>query len=204
MPTYTSPIPQPGDVPAQSQNQILENFEVLATAFAQDHGAYNSATEGEHNQITFPTGPLAGQPFTYLAGQIGLQSLNQAPTARPDIWLSRGVAAPYPMTGFDNGAVSANNAVAWSYLPSGMKRIGGKATTTAGTITITLNSTAAGGLNTFPGFSNFISDISALTLDASATATIFMRVVSFTLTTITFSCSNTGSNSTFFWSATGM
>lgn len=204
MPTYSSNIPQPADIPAQSQDQILQNFQVLDTAFSQDHGPYNSPTQGQHDQITFPTGPLAGQPFTYLAGQIGLQNLNQVPTSRPDIWLSRGIAAAYPMTGYDNGAVSANNAVSWSYLPSGMKRIGGKATTTAGTITITLNSTAAGGLNTFPGFSTFISDIAALTLDASATATIFMRVTAFTLTTITFSCSSTASDSTFFWSATGL
>ena len=204
MPTYSTNIPQPGDDPSVSQNQILENFQVLNTAFSQDHSAFNAPTQGQHKQITFPVSPVTGQPFTYLANQIGLQSLNQLPTSRPDIWMSRGVATAFPITGFDNGSISSNGAVSWSYLPSGLLFIGGQATTSAGTVTITFGTTAAGGLNDFPGFSQYVSFITAIRIDNSGSSTTVMRVKSFTLTTATFGLANGSTDSTFFWSATGM
>lgn len=204
MPIYSNNIPQPTDDPSQSQDLILQNFEVIDIAFDQDHGAFNSPTQGQHDQITFPIGPLVGQPFTYLAGQIGLQSQNIAPTSRPDIWLSRGISAAYPITGYATGAVSGNNATAWTYLPSGFKRLGGKSVTAGGTKTITLANTASGGLTGFPGFSTFISNISAIRLDAVGSDNTVIRIVSFSLTQIVFGLSNGSTDSTFFWSVEGM
>jgi hypothetical protein len=203
MPVYNNAIPQPTDNPSQSQDQLLQNFQVLDTAFKQDHSAYNEPTQGQHNQITFPVGPLTGQPFTYLASQIGLQSLNQAPTSVPDIWLSRGTATAYPMTGMANGAVSGNNAVAWTYFASGMIRIGGQATTSGGTVTITFANTAAGGLTSFPGFTTFISNIQAIRFNTLGLDSTVMRVISFNLTQVVFGLSNGAVDSTFFWSAEG-
>lgn len=204
MPTYNNAIPQATDNPSQSQSQLLQNFQVLYTAFDQDHAPYNSPIQGQHEQVTFPVGPLTGQPFTYLSGQIGLQSLNTTPTSRPDIWMSRGTATAFPITGYGVGSVSGNNATAWTYLPSGFIRIGGKAVTSGGTVTITFANTASGGLTGFPGFNTFISNITAIRLDAVGSDNTVIRVVSFTLTTATFGLANGAVDSTFFWNAEGM
>jgi hypothetical protein len=148
MPTYSPNIPLPGDLPSQSQDQILQNFQTLNTAFAQDHLAYNNPAQGQHKQITFPVGPVTGQPFSYLVGQIGLQNLNQAPTSVPDIWLTRGTAAAFPMTGFTVGGTNAGNG--WTYLPSGILMAWGRSTTGAGSDHVTITYSAE--LTNFPGF----------------------------------------------------
>lgn len=203
MPIYNNAIPQPTDNPSQSQDQILQNFQVLDTAFAVDHAAYNDPVQGQHKQITFPVGPLAGQPFTYLGDQIGLQSLDQAPTNRPDIWMTRGVGTALPITGYDNGAIAANNATYWTYLPSGILRIGGLETTVAGTKTITFANTASGGLNSFPGFSSFVGSITAIRVDPIGADNTVIRVVSFNLTQVVFGLANGATNSSFMWSVEG-
>ena len=199
MPTYTPNIPQPTDNPSQSQNQILENFQVLATAFSANHGAYNAGNQGQHAQVTFPVGPLTGQPFTYLAGQIGLQSLNQAPTGRPDIWLSRGVAAAFPATGYVTGGTSANNG--WSYLPSGWIIAGGIGTMPlGGTVTLTY----ATELNNFPGFSTFWMLPMVWPASSAGTLATFPYVNAFTATTVTVNANAaTGVTYSFGWLAIG-
>ena len=111
---YTPNIPQPTDLPSQSQGQILQNFQAINTAFGINHVGFNTADEGKHAEITFPVGPLGGQPFTYLAGEIGLQSLNQLPTSIPDIWMTRGLGTAIPIT----GRLPATTG--WTYLPSGL------------------------------------------------------------------------------------
>ncbi len=111
---YTPNIPQPTDLPSQSQALILGNFQTLDTDWNVNHVDFNTADSGKHAQITFPAGPLAGQPFTYLAGEIGLQLLNQAPTNIPDIWMTRGLGVAIPIT----GRLPATTG--WTYLPSGL------------------------------------------------------------------------------------
>ncbi len=54
MPTYQQNIPQPNDILADSQNDILENFQQLNTAWNINHVAFNNATQGKHTEVTLP------------------------------------------------------------------------------------------------------------------------------------------------------
>lgn len=202
MPVYTPNIPQATDNPSQSQGQMLQNFQVLNTVFGVDHADFTSPIGGQHEQITFPVGPLTGQPFTYLSGQIGLQSLNQAPTNVPDIWMARGTAAAFPITGYSiNGAGTSG----WTYLPSGALMAWGLGTiSAAGTVVITYASVdvdGGAGVN-FPGYQvmgnpqiSWYNPIGA----AIETASIF----AYTITTFTVK-SSTGLNGQFLWTAIGI
>lgn len=199
MPTYTNNIPQPADNPATSQDQILQNFQVLDTAFTQDHGSYNAPNQGQHKQITFPVGPLTGQPFAYLVGQIGLQSLNQAPTARPDIWMSRGTGTAFPITGYSIGAGGYSG---WTYLPSGCLMAWGLGTISAGGQVIityaTVNTSGGAGVN-FPGFNSLGNPLCTWTGAPAGTA---VSVGTVTITTFT-AFSEGAINGSFIWHAVG-
>lgn len=54
MSTYTSNIPQPGDNPSQSQDQILQNFQSISTVNGVNHVAFNDANEGKHKFLQMP------------------------------------------------------------------------------------------------------------------------------------------------------
>jgi len=202
MPVYTPNIPQPGDNPSQSQGQMLQNFQVLNTVFGVDHADFTSPIGGQHRQITFPVGPLVGQPFIYNAGQIGLQSLNQAPTGRPDIWLTRGISPAYPITGFSiNGAGTSG----WTYLPSGALMAWGFGTISAGGhVTITYASVdAAGGAGVnFPGF-GVMGNPQITWFNAFGASLETANLSAYTITNFTV-YSSTGLNGTFLWSAIGI
>lgn len=53
MMAYIPNIPQANDIPAQSQQLILDNFTEINTFVNVDHGAFNSALEGAHKKISF-------------------------------------------------------------------------------------------------------------------------------------------------------
>lgn len=200
---FNANIPQPNDVIAISQADLLNNFAAINTYVNVNHVAFNNADQGKHAQVQFPVGPLGGQPFTYSAGEIGLQSLNQTPTNIPDIWMSRGTSPAFPITGSANGTIGTNTAVSWTYLPSGLLMLSGAATTTSGTVTITYNATGSGGLTGFPGFSSYITSIQATRIDNSGSSTTLMRVRTFTLTQCVFGLSNGSTDSQFFWTILG-
>ncbi len=150
MPVYTINIPQPGDNPSQSQDQILQNFQTLNTAFSVNHVAFNNADQGKHNKISIPVN--GGAASTFLVTEMGMQNRSAAPTSRPDIWLSRGTDAAYPMTGYQNGGTTVNNG--WTYLPSGLKMAWGVSTcVNAAVLTVVY----AAQLTNFPGFTTFWS-----------------------------------------------
>ncbi len=136
---YNAAIPQPADQLSVSQGDLLNNFGALNTFVSINHVGFNTADAGKHSQITFPLGPLAGQPFTYNAGEIGLQSLNQAPTSVPDIWMTRGAGTAIPITG-----KLGNSTDGWSYLPSGILLKWGTRTTLAAGADIATFPVAAG------------------------------------------------------------
>lgn len=55
MPTYNPDIPQPGDNPSQSQDLILQNFQVINTAFNLNHGHLDDASlQGKHLFMQMP------------------------------------------------------------------------------------------------------------------------------------------------------
>lgn len=199
MPVYTPNIPQPADDPSSSQDQILQNFQVLDAAFSINHGTYSGTNEGKHLQLTFPAGPLTGQPFTYLANEIGIQSRNAAPTSRPDLWLSRGASTGFPMTGYTSGGTNVANG--WTYLPSGCLIAWGRATIPAGVLVVTY----ATELTNFPGFGTFWGPPQLTLINAAATATNFLYLQAFTQTTFTVRTNAaTGSANDVAWMAIGL
>jgi hypothetical protein len=197
MPIYTNNIPQPTDDPSQSQNQILENFQVLDAAFTINHGPYNGPNEGKHLQLTMPT--KANPAYTYLAGEIGLQVRNALPSSQADIWLTRGAGVTYPMTGYKDGGTNVANG--WTYLPSGVLIAWGRATIPAGVLVVTY----AAELTNFPGFSTFWGPPQLTLINAAATATNFLYLQAFTQTTFTVRTNAaTGAANDVSWMAIGL
>lgn len=198
MPIFNPNIPQSTDYPSQSQNQLLQNFQQMNTAFEVDMVGYNAADQGKHAQVTFPTGPLTGQPFTYLSGEIGLQSLNQTPTFKPDIWLTRGSAgSTYPITGYDVDGTASSG---WTYYPSGCLYAWGYATIITGTnVTISYISagTSGGAGVLFPGFN--VKGNPQATLTSSSATPLYITAI----TNTTFVVNGTN-GSTFIWHAIGI
>lgn len=197
---YNANIPQASDVIAISQSDLLNNFGAINTFVNVNHVAFNGADQGKHSQITFPLGPLSGQPFAYAAGEIGLQSLNQVPTSRPDIWMSRGTATAFPITGYDQNGTTAS----WTYLPSGMKMIWGSASlASAAPLNIVYNSNTTG-VTTFPGFTN-IPNVQLTPRDNGAVINVQLMVGSPSNTQFTVLQRGTfAGNIAFYWSAIGM
>lgn len=67
MSVYTPNIPQPGDNPSDSQDQILENFQTLNTIYGTggDHYAWTNTNPPEtakHAKVTLPGLPTATAP----------------------------------------------------------------------------------------------------------------------------------------------
>lgn len=197
-------IPTPTQTLGQTNLPILQNFQTLDSVFSVDHVAYGASGAGKHQRVTLPNSSVVP---AFLAPDIGLFNQLAAPTTRQDIWMARGAGTPFPITGYDNGVIASNTAVSWSYLPSGLKVIGGKNQTSAGssgTATVIFNTSASGGLNGFPGFSSFIMFIGATRVDPSAPGQTFIAVKTFNLTQAVFSNMNGGTASEFFWVAVGL
>jgi hypothetical protein len=82
MVTYTPNIPQPQDIPAKSQSQILQNFQYLVpsaatTGLKRDHQMLlvdTVNTDGVHKQVTF----AANQTTPGFTGNVGVVYSNSA------------------------------------------------------------------------------------------------------------------------------
>ncbi len=105
---YSKNIPQPTDVPGESQNLMLQNFQKLDDDFAIDHESYTSGTNnGFHKKVTFKEplaadpnlAPLLGSLFTKnIAGAAGLFFQNGT-TANKTVPLSTFVISGTPAKG---------------------------------------------------------------------------------------------------------
>jgi hypothetical protein len=207
-------VPLAGQTLGQTRDQINDNFSTIATAFVQDHVDYNVSGQGKHNKITFP---LQSSVPTFLMNEIGLFDQNAAftpvnpglgaPTVSiPDIWMARGTANPFPITGF-NYTSNVTGSTFWTFLPSGLKIIGGQNSTGAGqTASIVYGNTGSGGANNFPGFSNpFVGTVNVTRVNNSSTTTSFMVVTTYSYTGFSVRTSDPGTtNATFLWFAIGI
>lgn len=52
-------IPLPSDIPSQSQQDILDNFNQINIQFGTEHSALNGAADGKHKYVTFVQTPGA-------------------------------------------------------------------------------------------------------------------------------------------------
>lgn len=193
--------PLTGNTLNTTRDLIRDNFLTINSAFQIDCVPYGDPNQGKHAKVTLTSQAMA--PL-FAAGEMGLFNTAAAPTNRPDIWMSRGLSASFPITGYDNGTISSNNAVSWSYLPSGILMIGGKATTSGGIATINFGITANGGLTSFPGFSSFVTSVIATRIDNVGTDSTVIKVKTFSLTQAVFGLANGSTDSTFFWMAFGL
>jgi hypothetical protein len=189
-------VPLSGQFLGTSRPLIAQNFSVIDTAFSVDHVDYNTPSQGKHEKVTLVSNPAPG----FLAGEIGLFNQTAAPTAIPDLWLQRGTAAPFPMTGYTN--VGTNG---WTYLPSGLLCIWGFDTIpTSSSLprAIVFNSAVP----SFPGFTTFVGFI-GLTRYLSGTpanTTNFGIVQAYTTAGFSYYGSTLSTNISFMWYAIGL
>jgi hypothetical protein len=205
-------LPDPTQTLGQTNAQIKGNFQTINDGFLVDHVEFSTPGEGKHKQVTFPD--VSATVPTFSAGEIGLfnQSLSPAGAApalsaypRNEIWLTRGTGTSFPATAyaFQNAPGESRG---WTYLPSGIKMIWGKARlTTAGSpVTVTFANAAANGVATFPGFVSVVGSIQISRIDSSPPVNGFGVIVSSSTTGFTFKSSSAATaNKDFFWFAIG-
>ena len=210
MPVFLPSIPQPTDQLSVSQGNILNNFTILGAIAGNINASSSSinATSG-FNWLFLPTqaGSIPPTGSAFPANNVGLYSATNPGSTKNELYVNRtnpsGTVIQIPITAYNSGAVVGNAATAWTYLPSGMLMISCKATTSGGTITITFNA-GPSGLASFPGFSSFITNISLIRIDNSGSSTTVMRVRTFSLTQLVVGLADGSTDSTFFWSVTGL
>lgn len=109
---YNNAIPQPADILSDSQDDILQNFIALNTAFSVNHVAYNAAGQGKHAQVTLPENAA---PTNTLIDEANIYSQLSALTAQTELaWQRENNGARIEWT----GALAATNG--WTRLPSGI------------------------------------------------------------------------------------
>jgi len=83
---YNDSIPQPTDKIKDSQNDILQNFQAIKSAFDIDHVTFDLANEGKHNQTTFPE--LGAAPTT-LANERAVYAKQSTLTTQAELFTRR-------------------------------------------------------------------------------------------------------------------
>jgi len=106
---YNNNIPQPTDIPAQSQPQILTNFASIQSIIDVNHADFGAATAGQHNYVEMPVQPAA--PAVTI-GEVGLYNLLL--TGVNEMFVRKSDGTSIPMT-------KSNQALpGYTYLPSGI------------------------------------------------------------------------------------
>jgi len=105
-------IPQPTDLISNSQNDILQNFQTINTAFNVNHIAMNLGDQGKHKFLQMPE--QAGPPVTAVDEGGLFAAEGQYSTITELFWRQENNGLTLPMTERNNAAIG------WSFLPSGM------------------------------------------------------------------------------------
>lgn len=109
MTSYTPNIPQPGDDPSDSQDQILQNFQTINSMYGEvgDHYPFTNQnpTEGRrHARVTLPGLPTANIPGNFIPtptnGDCALFGITRNSQTTPFL-VRDGLASPTPPD-FDN------------------------------------------------------------------------------------------------------
>jgi len=152
MTTYTPNIPQPGDIPAQSQDQILQNFQSIddgTNGFARNHVSLTNGTVGQRGKHNFlelvqqsgKPGTLAANENTFYAKSV--TSTGDGGYTQTETFLARGTSAvEIQMTAGKNSDVpfsDADNFV--TFLPGGLLIQGGVVTSPGSSGTISFSPT---------------------------------------------------------------
>ena len=96
MSTYTPSIPQPGDIPANSQAQILGNFQSIddgSNGFARNHVTLTNATVGQRGKHKFcELVNQASKPTGLAASEVTLYTKLGGTPSQPQLFMTRGAA----------------------------------------------------------------------------------------------------------------
>lgn len=115
---YNPLIPQPTDIIANSQGQILNNFGAIQTLVDADHVDFAAVGAGFHNQSTYPI--QAGAPAA-TGGAVRFFSLTSALTSQPELQYQRQSGSTAPAAVQQTEFTSAGWASpGWAVLPSGI------------------------------------------------------------------------------------
>src|SRR5690606_9053468 len=129
---------------------INQNFATIDTAFNVDHVDYNTAAQGQHNKVSFPTQSSIPAPQ---AGIVQLYSQLSAITNQPELVFTHQAGSTAPTAAQIVEFTSAGWAnPGWTRLPSGilLKWHSGINMATLPSITINLNADVPGS----PNFTN--------------------------------------------------
>lgn len=110
---YNNNIPQPTDILSDSQDDLLNNFMQLSTAWNINHIPYNAVNQGFHSQVTLP---VAGAVITpTIPGVANIYSDISPLTGDVELsWQRQNNGARIEWTGAFDGPVG------WTRLPSGI------------------------------------------------------------------------------------
>lgn len=137
MANYTYNIPQPGDIPAQSQSQILGNFTTIddgTNGFARNHVSYTNATisqRGKHTMVEMPVLPgatigtaLAGEATLYTKTSLGKSQIFGTYDATLSTYqltyFEAGDAAKFAVNVALGPTMPQSGTGGWTFLPGGL------------------------------------------------------------------------------------
>lgn len=148
---YQPNIPQPTDLLSTSQSDILNNFSALQTLIDVNHVDFNSADQGKHKWVTFPSQgatPPAGSGFA--PTELGLYNAVYALTAHQELYVNKTnqatvVQVPSTASILSSNSAPAQNSFGWTLLPSGIVLRWGNFSGFTGLNTVTLATNATNG-----------------------------------------------------------
>jgi hypothetical protein len=191
---YNANIPQPGDIPAQSQSQLLANFTEIYNLIGVNHVNFGAAGEGKHNYVTMP---VQGATPVTAAGELALFSQISAISGLPAMaWVQQSAGTVVEFS------TSGNLVSGWFRTVSNILVKWGQAT---GTGIFTFNYPVIDGLGqTIPPFVTNVANVQTTPVGITD---IFSAFDSTTLLALTVNCTartNTAPVAvTFNWLAIG-
>lgn len=121
---YNANIPQPSDIPSQSQADLLNNFQAIQTLIDINHVDFASADQGKHKWVTLPV-QTPSPPIAFGAGELALYSFLSPVTTKNELYINKTnqatvVQVPTTASILSTSSNPGNNVSGWSYLPSGI------------------------------------------------------------------------------------
>lgn len=131
--SYNANIPQPTDIPANSQPQLLANFQGINTLINVNHVGFDLADQGKHKWVSYPD-QVAANPST-AATEVATYCITSADSGNLELTFRRpSDGAIIPMTARGGGAANG-----WTMLPSGLLMKWGRTSVAGGVRSVDAN-----------------------------------------------------------------
>ena len=112
---YNPNIPQPTDIPAQSQPQLLANFQAINTLVNVNHVNFDDPDQGKHKWVSLPD--QIADPVT-TPTEVAIYGFSSSETSKIELAFKRATAGPpgeVILMTERNGTTNG-----WTMLPSGL------------------------------------------------------------------------------------